>query len=195
MLDLAPAKSDLDPIEIASRDEITALQLRRLRQTLRHAYENVPRYRAKLDAAGVGPDDCRDLGDLAKFPFTTKSDLREAYPFGMVAVSQDRIARVHASSGTTAKPTVVAYTTADLDMWAHGMARSIRAAGGRPGMKAHVAYGYGLFTGGLGAHYGAERLACTVIPVSAGPPHAQGRLIRRPQPQTLPPAPSPNPPL
>src|SRR5260370_11880713 len=177
MLDLAPAKSDLDPIEIASRDEITALQLRRLRQTLRHAYENVPRYRAKLDAGGGGPDDWRELGDLAKVPFTTKSDLREAYPFGMVAVSQDRIARVHASSGTTGKPTVVAYTTADLDMWAHVMARSIRAAGGRPGMKAHVAYGYGLFTGGLGAHYGAEKLGCTVIPVSGGATERQAQLI------------------
>jgi len=185
MLDLAPAKSDLDPIEIASRDEITALQLRRLRQTLRHAYENVPRYRAKLDAAGVGPDDCRDLGDLAKFPFTTKSDLREAYPFGMVAVSQDRIARVHASSGTTGKPTVVAYTTADLDMWAHVMARSIRAAGGRPGMKAHVAYGYGLFTGGLGAHYGAEKLGCTVIPVSGGATERQAQLIRDFRPEII----------
>jgi phenylacetate-CoA ligase len=178
MLDLAPAKSDLDPIEIASRDEIAALQLARLKRTLRHAYDNVPFTRAKFDAAGVGPDDCRDLSDLAKFPFTTKSDLRDNYPFGMVAVSPDRIARLHASSGTTGKPTVVAYTRADVDLWTDVMARSIRAAGGRAGMKAHVAYGYGLFTGGLGAHYGAEKLGCTVIPVSGGMTERQVQLIR-----------------
>ncbi len=178
MLDLAPAKSDLDRIETASRDELAALQLKRLKQTLRHAYENVPHTRAKFDAAGVGPGDCRELSDLAKFPFTTKSDLRECYPFGMVAVSHDRIARVHASSGTTGKPTVVAYTMADVEMWTDVMARSIRAAGGRAGMKAHVAYGYGLFTGGLGAHYGAEKLGCTVIPVSGGMTERQVQLIR-----------------
>jgi phenylacetate-CoA ligase len=177
MLDLAPKKNDLDPIEIASRDEIAALQLRRLKQTLRHAYENVPSYRAKLDAAGVGPDDCRDLSDLEKFPFTAKSDLRDAYPFGMVAVPHEKIARVHASSGTTGKPTVVAYSQADLEVWTHVMARSIRAAGGRPGMKAHNAYGYGLFTGGLGFHYGAERLGCAVIPVSGGMTERQVQLI------------------
>jgi phenylacetate-CoA ligase len=177
MLDLAPKRSDLDPIEIASRDEIAALQLSRLKQSLRHVYENVPSYRAKFDAAGVRPDDCRSLSDLAEFPFTTKSDLRDAYPFGMVAVPHDRIARVHASSGTTGKPTVVAYSKADLAVWTHVMARSIRAAGGRPGMKAHVAYGYGLFTGGLGAHYGAERLGCAVIPVSGGMTERQVQLI------------------
>jgi phenylacetate-CoA ligase len=177
MLDLAPNRSDLDPIEIASRDEIAALQLKRLRQTLRHAYENVACYRAKFDAAGVRPNDCRELSDLEKFPFTTKSDLRAAYPFDMVAVPRDRIARVHASSGTTGKPTVVVYSQADLEVWTHVMARSIRAAGGRPGMKAHVAYGYGLFTGGLGAHYGAERLGCAVIPVSGGMTERQVQLI------------------
>ena len=185
MLDLAPKKSDLDPIEIASRDEIAALQLSRLKQTLRHAYDNVPCYRAKLDAAGVGPDDCRDLSDLKKFPFTTKSDLRDAYPFGMVAIPPDRIARVHASSGTTGKPTVVAYSQADLELWTHVMARSIRAAGGRPGMKAHNAYGYGLFTGGLGFHYGAERLGCAVIPVSGGMTERQVQLIHDFEPDII----------
>jgi phenylacetate-CoA ligase len=185
MLDLAPKKNDLDPIEIASRDEIAALQLRRLKQTLRHAYENVPSYRAKLDAAGVGPDDCRDLSDLEKFPFTAKSDLRDAYPFGMVAVPHEKIARVHASSGTTGKPTVVAYSQADLEVWTHVMARSIRAAGGRPGMKAHNAYGYGLFTGGLGFHYGAERLGCAVIPVSGGMTERQVQLIHDFEPDII----------
>ncbi|MBV9288263.1 MAG: phenylacetate--CoA ligase [Hyphomicrobiales bacterium] len=177
MLDLAPNKADLDPIETASRDEIAALQLSRLKQTLRHAYRNVPGYRVKWDAAGVNPDDCRSLSDLAKFPFTTKDDLREAYPFGMVAVPLEKIARIHASSGTTGKPTVVAYTKGDLDVWSEVVARSIRAAGGRAGMKVHVAYGYGLFTGGLGAHYGAERLGCAVIPVSGGMTERQVRLI------------------
>ena len=185
MLDLAPKKSDLDPIEIASRDEIAALQLERLKQTLRHAYDNVPCYRAKLDAAGVRPDDCRDLSDLKKFPFTTKSDLRDAYPFGMVAVPHDQIARVHASSGTTGKPTVVAYSQADLEVWTHVMARSIRAAGGRPGMRAHNAYGYGLFTGGLGFHYGAERLGCAVIPVSGGMTERQVQLIHDFEPDII----------
>jgi phenylacetate-CoA ligase len=185
MLDLAPKKGDLDPIEIASRDEIAALQLERLKHTLRHAYDNVPCYRAKLKAAGVGPDDCRDLSDLEKFPFTEKSDLRDAYPFGMVAVPHDRIARVHASSGTTGKPTVVAYSQADLEVWTHVMARSIRAAGGRPGMKAHNAYGYGLFTGGLGFHYGAERLGCAVIPVSGGMTERQVQLIHDFQPDII----------
>src|SRR5208337_386515 len=185
MLDLAPNKSDLDPIEIASRDEITALQLARLKQTLCYAYDNVPRTRAKWDAAGVTPDDCRALSDLAKFPFTTKDDLREAYPFGLVAGPHDKVARVHASSGTTGKPTVVAYTRADVDMWSEVMARSIRAAGGRPGMKVHVAYGYGLFTGGLGAHYGAEKLGCAVIPVSGGMTERQVQLIHDFKPEIV----------
>ena len=167
MLALAPDRNELDRIETASRDEIAALQLDRLRRTLRHAYDNVPHTRAKFEAAGAHPDDCRRLEDLARFPFTTKTDLRDTYPLGMVAVPHDRIARIHASSGTTGKPTVVAYTQGDIDMWADVMARSIRAAGGRRGMKAHIAFGYGLFTGGLGYHYGAERLGCAVIPVSA----------------------------
>ena len=185
MLDLAPRKSDLDPIEIASRDEIAALQLARLRQTLRCAYDNVAHYRASFAAAGVHPDDCRRLEDLAKFPFTTKTDLRDTYPFGMVAVPHDRIARIHASSGTTGKPTVVAYTQGDLDVWSDVMARSIRAAGGRRGMKVHVAYGYGLFTGGLGAHYGAERLGCAVIPVSGGMTERQVQLIHDFKPEIV----------
>jgi len=185
MLDLAPKKSCLDPIEMASRDEIAALQLARLRQTLRHAYDNVPHYRAKCETAGVNPADCRSLSDLAKFPFTTKSDLRDTYPFGMVAVPHDRIVRIHASSGTTGKPTVAAYTKADVDMWSDVMARSIRAAGGRPGMKVHVAYGYGLFTGGLGAHYGAERLGCAVIPVSGGMTERQAQLIHDFRPEIV----------
>ncbi len=185
MLDLAPKKDELDPIEIASRDEIQALQLDRLKRTLRAAYDNVPRTRAKWDAAGVGPGDCRTLADLANFPFTTKDDLREAYPFGMVAVPAERIARVHASSGTTGKPTVVAYTKSDVDMWSEVMARSIRGAGGRPGMKVHVAYGYGLFTGGLGAHYGAERLGCAVIPVSGGMTERQVQLIHDFRPEIV----------
>ncbi|GAB2604445.1 phenylacetate-coenzyme A ligase [Paractinoplanes abujensis] len=167
----------LEPIETASRDELRSLQLDRLQRTLRHAYENVPLYRRKFDDAGVSPSDCRSLEDLARFPFTTKQDLRETYPYGMFAVPRDRIARIHASSGTTGRPTVVGYTRADLDMWADVVARSIRAAGGRPGDRVHVAYGYGLFTGGLGAHYGAERLGCTVIPVSGGMTERQVRLI------------------
>ena len=185
MLDLAPKKSDLDPIEIASRDEIAALQLKRLKETLRVAFKNVPHYRAKCLAAGVAPEDCRSLGDLAKFPFTMKADLRETYPFGMLAVPHERIARVHASSGTTGKPTVVAYTKRDLDVWSDVMARSIRAAGGRPGMKVHVAYGYGLFTGGLGAHYGAERLGCAVVPVSGGMTERQVQLINDLKPEIV----------
>ncbi|TPW01421.1 MAG: phenylacetate-CoA ligase, partial [Alphaproteobacteria bacterium] len=168
MLDLTPPRASLDPIEIASRDEIAALQLSRLQATLRHAYDNVPHYRAAFDAAGVHPDDCRALADLAKFPFTAKADLRDNYPFGMFAVPRERIARVHASSGTTGKATVVGYTKNDIDVWAEVVARSIRASGGRAGMMCHIAYGYGLFTGGLGAHYGAERLGCTVVPISGG---------------------------
>ncbi len=167
----------LDPIENASRDEIAALQLERLRWSLRHAYEGNPQYKAKFDAAGVHPDDLRTLGDLARFPFTTKADLREAYPFGFFAVPQDRLARIHASSGTTGKPTVVGYTRRDIETWSRLVARSIYAAGGRPGMKVHVAYGYGLFTGGLGAHYGAEALGCAVIPMSGGQTEKQVQLI------------------
>ncbi|MEV0380895.1 phenylacetate--CoA ligase PaaK [Nonomuraea sp. NPDC050643] len=172
-----PAPQELDPIERASRDELMALQLDRLQWTLRHAYDNVPLYRRKFDAAGVHPGDCKELGDLAKFPFTTKQDLRESYPFGMFAVPRERVARIHASSGTTGQPTVVGYTRKDIDVWAEVMARSIRASGGRPGDIVHVAYGYGLFTGGLGAHYGAERLGCTVVPVSGGMTPRQVRLI------------------
>lgn len=167
----------LEPIERASRDEIAALQMRRLKETLARAYENVPAYRAKFNAAGVTPADFRTLDDIAKFPFTTKQDLRANYPFGMFAVPREQIVRVHASSGTTGKPTVVGYTRKDIETWSDLMARSIRASGGRPGMKVHVAYGYGLFTGGLGAHYGAERLGCTVIPVSGGMTERQVQLI------------------
>ena len=183
--DLAPRPGDLDPIETASRDEIAALQRSRMAHTLQHAYANVPHYRAAFDAAGVHPGDFRDLPDLHRFPFTTKADLRAQYPFGMFAVPRERVARIHASSGTTGKPTVVGYTQADLDVWAEVMARSIRAAGGRPGMCIHNAYGYGLFTGGLGAHYGAERLGCTVIPVSGGQTERQVQLIQDFQPDLI----------
>jgi phenylacetate-CoA ligase len=185
MLALAPDRRQLDPIETASRDEIAALQIGRLRRTLRTVYDSVPHYREAFDAVGVHPDDCRRLEDLARFPFTTKADLRDTYPFGMVAVPHDRIARVHASSGTTGKPTVVAYTLGDIDMWADVMARSIRAAGGRRGMKAHIAFGYGLFTGGLGYHYGAERLGCAVIPVSGGMTERQVQLIHDFRPEIV----------
>ena len=177
MRDLAPAPEDLEPIELASRDELAALQLERLRLTLRHAYEHVPLYRSRFDELGVHPEDCRSLDDLARFPFTVKSDLRDTYPDGMFAVPAERLARIHASSGTTGRPTVVGYTGRDVDTWADVVARSIRAAGGRRGDRIHVAYGYGLFTGGLGAHYGAERLGCTVIPVSGGMTERQVRLI------------------
>ena len=167
-----------DPIERASRDEITALQLQRMRATLSHAYRNVPHYRAAFDSAGVHPDDLKTLGDLAQFPFTTKQDLRNNYPFGMFAVPKSQLVRIHASSGTTGKPTVVAYTQKDIDNWAALVARSIFAAGGRRGDTIHVAYGYGLFTGGLGAHYGAERLGCTVVPMSGGQTEKQVQLIQ-----------------
>jgi phenylacetate-CoA ligase len=177
LLDLTPAREELDPIEVASRDEIETLQLERLHWSLRHAYENVELYRRRFDDAGVHPDDCRSLDDLARLPFTTKAELRDSYPFGMFAVPRDRVVRIHASSGTTGQPTVVGYTRSDVDMWADVVARSIRAAGGRPGDRVHVAYGYGLFTGGLGAHYGAERLGCTVIPMSGGMTERQVRLI------------------
>ncbi|MEL0303187.1 MAG: phenylacetate--CoA ligase PaaK [Rhodobiaceae bacterium] len=177
MRDLTPSKDILDPIEIASRDEIEALQLQRLKWTLAHAYENVPLYRRKFDEAGVHPDDLKAIGDIAGFPFTTKEDLRQSYPFEMMAVPLEKVARIHASSGTTGKPTVVGYTQTDVDNWAHLVARSIRASGGRPGDRVHVAYGYGLFTGGLGAHYGAEAMGCTVIPVSGGMTQRQVQLI------------------
>jgi phenylacetate-CoA ligase len=173
-----PAPGDLEPIETASRDELQALQLRRLQRTLDRVYANVPHYRKAFDAKGVHPLDLRSLADLAKFPFTTKHDLRANYPFGMFAVPREQVVRVHASSGTTGKPTVVGYTKADIDTWASLVARSIKAAGGRPGDIVHVAYGYGLFTGGLGAHYGAERLGCTVIPMSGGQTEKQVQLIR-----------------
>jgi phenylacetate-CoA ligase len=166
-----------DEGEQLSREQLEALQLERLRATLAHAYANNSAYRAKFDAAGVKPRDCRALADLARFPFTTKADLRANYPFAFFAAPMDRIVRVHASSGTTGKPTVVGYTQTDIDTWSDLVARSIRAAGGRPGMKVHVAYGYGLFTGGLGAHYGAERLGCTVIPMSGGQTERQVQLI------------------
>src|SRR6195952_4577861 len=173
----APRPVELDPIETASRDEISALQLARLRETLAHVYANVPHYRRAFDEKGVHPSDLKTLADIAKFPFTGKADLRANYPFGMFAVPREQVVRVHASSGTTGKPTVVGYTREDLDTWAEVMARSIRAAGGRPGDVCHIAYGYGLFTGGLGAHYGAERLGCTVVPVSGGMTERQVQLI------------------
>src|SRR3954466_5111086 len=168
----------LEPIEKTSVKELKALPLERLQWSLRHAYDNVAHYRKKFDAAGVKPQDCRTLQDLSKFPFTTKADLRETYPFGMFAVPMDKVVRVHASSGTTGKPTVVGYTARDIDMWTQVMARSIRAAGARPGDKVHVSYGYGLFTGGLGAHYGAEHLGLTVIPLGGGMTERQVQLIR-----------------
>ncbi|MCX4537316.1 phenylacetate--CoA ligase PaaK [Streptomyces sp. NBC_01669] len=168
----------LDAAERLARPELQALQLERLRATLQHAYDHVGFYRAAFDKAGLRPDDCRSLADLARFPFTTKADLRDNYPFGMFAVPEDQVRRIHASSGTTGRPTVVGYTQRDLDTWADVVARSIRAAGGRPGQKVHVAYGYGLFTGGLGAHYGAERLGCTVIPASGGMTSRQVQLIQ-----------------
>ncbi len=177
MEDLSPKPGDLDPIETASRDEIAALQLQRMRWSLRHAYDNVPFYRAKFDAAGVHPDDLHSLSDLAKFPFTVKQDLRDNYPFGMFAVPREQIARVHASSGTTGQPTVVGYTKNDLDMWADVVARCMRASGLRRGDVLHNAYGYGLFTGGLGVHGGAEKLGLTVVPVSGGMTQRQVRLI------------------
>jgi phenylacetate-CoA ligase len=175
----------MDAAERMSRDELVKLQLTRLQDTLYHAYEQVPHYRSAFDAAGVHPSDLHALADLAHFPFTTKADLRDNYPFGMFAVPADQVRRIHASSGTTGLSTVVGYTQADLDVWADVMARSIRAAGGRPGMRVHVAYGYGLFTGGLGAHYGAERLGCTVIPMSGGMTARQVQLINDFRPEVI----------
>ncbi|CRL13064.1 phenylacetate--CoA ligase PaaK [Phaeobacter italicus] len=177
MRDLTPNKADLDPIEIASIDEIRALQLDRLKWSVRHAYENVPMYRERFDAAGVHPDDLQQLSDLAKFPFTYKNDLRDNYPFGLFAVPRSEIIRLHASSGTTGKPTVVGYTKGDIDNWADLVARSLRASGLRKGDMVHNAYGYGLFTGGLGAHYGIERLGATVVPMSGGQTEKQVGLI------------------
>jgi phenylacetate-CoA ligase len=178
MQDRSPAPGSLEPIERASVDELRALQLSRLQWSLHHAYANVPHYRTAFDAVGVHPDDLKALTDLAEFPLTTKQDLRSNYPFGMFAVPQAQVSRIHASSGTTGQPTVVGYTAADIRTWSSVMARSIRASGGRPGDKVHVAYGYGLFTGGLGAHYGAEALGCTVIPVSGGMTERQVMLIQ-----------------
>jgi len=181
----APKKEELEPIETASRDEIEALQLERLKWTVKHAYDNVDYYRKKYDAAGVHPDDLKELADLAKFPFMTKDDLRQNYPFGMFAVPREQVVRVHASSGTTGRATVVGYTKNDIAMWADVMARSIRASGGRAGDIVHVAYGYGLFTGGLGAHYGAERLGCTVVPISGGMTERQVQLIEDFRPDVI----------
>ncbi|MBN7787191.1 phenylacetate--CoA ligase [Ponticoccus gilvus] len=177
MKDLTPEKGSLDPIEIASRDEIAALQLDRMKWSLRHAYENVPHYKASFDAAGAHPDDLHSLADLAKFPFTVKSDLRNNYPFGMFAVPREQVKRIHASSGTTGQPTVVGYTERDLDTWATVVARSLRASGLRPGDILHNAYGYGLFTGGLGIHLGADRLGLSTVPISGGMTQRQVRLI------------------
>ena len=175
----------LDAIEKASRDEITALQTQRLKATLANVYQNVPHYRQAFDAAGVHPSDFKALRDLARFPFTTKKDLRANYPFGMFAVPQSQVMRIHASSGTTGKPTVVGYTANDISNWADLVARSIRAAGGRAGDMVHISYGYGLFTGGLGAHYGAERLGCTVIPMSGGQTEKQVQLIEDFKPRII----------
>ncbi|MGI5452713.1 phenylacetate--CoA ligase PaaK [Streptomyces sp. CA-249302] len=181
-----PLPDDLwDDGERMTREQLAELQLDRLRATLRHAYDNVELYRTKFDEAGVKPDDCHALEDLARFPFTTKADLRDTYPFGMFAVPMDQVRRVHASSGTTGRPTVVGYTENDLSMWADVVARSIRAAGGRPGHKVHVSYGYGLFTGGLGAHYGAERAGCTVIPASGGMTARQVQIIHDFRPEII----------
>ena len=168
----------LEPIEKASIDELRSLQLKRLQQTLQHAYANSPVYRAKFDAAGVHPDDCKSLADIAKFPFTTKADLRDSYPFGMFAVPRENCARIHASSGTTGKPTVVGYTLKDIDTWSTVVARSIRAGGAKPGDMVHISYGYGLFTGGMGAHYGAEKLGLTVVPFGGGQTERQVQLIQ-----------------
>ncbi|MBQ4825170.1 phenylacetate--CoA ligase [Leisingera sp. HS039] len=185
MKDLTPNKADLDPIEIASIDEIRALQLERLKWSLRHAYDNVPMYKQRFDEAGVHPDDLQQLPDLAKFPFTYKNDLRDNYPFGLFAVPREQIMRLHASSGTTGKPTVVGYTANDISNWADLVARSLRAAGLRKGDMVHNAYGYGLFTGGLGAHYGIERLGATVVPMSGGQTEKQVGLITDFQPDGI----------
>jgi phenylacetate-CoA ligase len=175
---MSPNAFPLEPIEKASIDELRSLQLKRLQQTLQHTYANSPVYRAKFDAAGVHPSDCKSLADIAKFPFTTKADLRDSYPFGMFAVPRENCARIHASSGTTGKPTVVGYTLKDIDTWSTVVARSIRAGGARPGDMVHISYGYGLFTGGMGAHYGAEKLGLTVVPFGGGQTERQVQLIQ-----------------
>lgn len=186
MVDIRPpAPAELDPIERASRDEIVALQLKRLQWSLQHAYDHVPHYKQAFDAKGVHPSICNSLADLAHFPFTTKKELRDHYPFGLFAVPREQVVRIHASSGTTGKPTVVGYTQQDISNWADLVARSLRAAGTRPGDIVHVAYGYGLFTGGLGAHYGAERLGCTVIPMSGGQTEKQIQLITDFKPRVI----------
>ncbi|MFT5799148.1 MAG: phenylacetate-CoA ligase [Candidatus Azotimanducaceae bacterium] len=185
MRDLTPPKSSLDPIEIASRDEIEALQLKRLKWSLRHAYDNVPFYKTSFDAAGIHPDDLKSLADLSKFPFTVKSDLRANYPFGMFAVPRNQLARIHASSGTTGQPTVVGYTQNDLDIWGLVVARSLRASGLKRGDMLHNAYGYGLFTGGLGIHLGADTLGLTTVPISGGMTPRQVRLINDFQPNGI----------
>ncbi|MDP9167797.1 MAG: phenylacetate--CoA ligase [Actinomycetota bacterium] len=185
MTDKVHSSEFLEPIERASIDELRALQLDRLQWSLRHAYNNVAHYRRAFDTAGVHPEDCKDLADLAKFPLTAKADLRETYPFGMFAVARDQVSRIHASSGTTGRATVVGYTSQDIQTWATVMARSIFAAGGRPGHMLHNAYGYGLFTGGMGAHYGAEKLGCTVVPVSGGMTERQVTLIQDFRPDVI----------
>lgn len=185
MQNLSPNPKDLDPIETASRDEIEALQFHRMKRSLKHAYENSPFYRNRFIQADVHPEELKSLKDIAKFPFTVKQDLRDTYPFGMFAVPQAKLTRIHGSSGTTGKPTVVGYTAADIDHWANLIARSIRAAGGRAGDMLHNAYGYGLFTGGIGAHYGAERLGCTVVPMSGGQTERQVTLINDFRPRII----------
>jgi len=185
MKDLTPRREDLNPIEIASRDEIAAVQLERMKWSLNHAYSNVPFYKASFDAAGVHPDDLKSLSDLRKFPFTVKQDLRDNYPFNMFAVPRDQLRRIHASSGTTGQPTVVGYTENDLKVWGEVVARSLRAAGLRTGEMLHNAYGYGLFTGGLGIHLGADKLGLSTVPVSGGMTERQVRLIRDFQPKGI----------
>lgn len=180
-----PQPGDLEAIETASRDEISALQLERLKWSVRHTYDNVEPYRKRCQEKGVHPDDLQQLSDLAKFPFMTKTDLRDNYPFGLFAVPRNKVARLHASSGTTGKPVVVGYTRNDLDNWANLVARSIRAAGGRAGDMVHIAYGYGMFTGGLGAHGGAERLGCTVVPMSGGQTEKQVQQIMDFKPEII----------
>lgn len=182
---MSDPRAELEPIEKASLDELRSLQLERLKWSLKHAYENSPFYKARFDQAGVHPDDLQSLSDLSRFPFTHKQDLRDNYPFNMFAVPKQKVVRVHASSGTTGKATVVGYTQNDIDTWGNAVARSIRAAGGRPGDTCHIAYGYGLFTGGLGAHYGAERLGCTVIPMSGGQTEKQVQLITDFEPRII----------
>ncbi|WP_312530779.1 phenylacetate--CoA ligase PaaK [Paracoccus sp. (in: a-proteobacteria)] len=185
MENLTPNPKDLDPIETASRDEIEALQFHRMKRSLKHAYDNSPFFQQRFNQAGVHPEELKSLKDIAKFPFTYKQDLRDTYPFGMFAVPQNQLSRIHGSSGTTGKPTVVGYTKNDIDVWANLIARSIRAGGGRPGDILHNAYGYGLFTGGLGAHYGAEKLGCTVVPISGGGTERQVTLINDFKPRVI----------